>query len=164
MNSPGLFDDSNLPSAREMKFAVITAEWNDVITSKLHTGCVDTLKKHGASQENIVELKVPGSFELISAARMAVEYYPADAIICLGCVVKGQTRHDEYINNSVAQGLSQLTIKYGKPFIFGLLTTENDQQAFDRAGGQVGHKGVEAAITAIKMVQLRTDFFGRIKT
>lgn len=158
------YDDSNVPGAEEMTFGIVVAEWNAHITHALYEGCYDTLVKHGAKPENIYTLQVPGSFELTSGARILNGQQSVDAVICLGCVIKGETNHDEYINQAVAIGLTNLGLTTGKPHIFGLITTNNEQQALDRAGGIHGNKGVEAAVTAIRMVSLKkTPVTGKVK-
>lgn len=151
------YDPNSLPSAADMHFGIVVAEWNTYITHTLYEACYDALLKHGALPENIYTAQVPGSFELPVGARMLAASKKTDAVICLGCVVKGETAHNEYINNAVAQGLTSLSIASGKPFIFGLLTTNDEQQALDRAGGKYGNKGTEAAITAIRMAHLRKE-------
>lgn len=151
------YDLTSVPSATSMKFAIVVAEWNYEITGALAQGAVDTLKKHGAKEENIVIKHVPGSFELTLGAQYMAEFTDADAIIVLGCVIQGETRHFDFICEGVTQGITQLNMKYNKPFIFGLLTTDNQQQALDRAGGRLGNKGDEAAVTAIKMLALKQD-------
>jgi len=149
------YDESTIPAADDMVFGIVVAEWNAHITHALYEGCVDTLLKHGAKEENIHVAQVPGSFELPIGARMLSGQHTLDAVICLGCVIKGETSHDEYINNAVATGLTNLSLTTGKPYIFGLLTTNDEQQALDRAGGKHGNKGVEAAVTAIRMGVLK---------
>lgn len=151
------YDDNTLPTAEEMKFGIVVAEWNAHITHTLYEGCYDTLLKHGAKPENIYTIQVPGSFELPAGARMLANRHQTDAVICLGCVIKGETSHNEYINQAVANGLVNLSIATGRPFIFGLLTPNDEQQAIDRAGGKHGNKGVEAAVTAIRMAALRNE-------
>lgn len=151
------YDDQNIPSAESMQFGIVVAEWNAHITHALYEGCYDTLLKHGAKPENIRTVQVPGSFELPAGARILNGQHNPDAVICLGCVIKGETSHNEYINQAVANGLMQLSLATGKPFIFGLLTTNDEQQALDRAGGKHGNKGVEAAVTAIRMAALKTE-------
>jgi len=151
------YDLNSVPSASEMKFGIVVAEWNYEITGALAKGAVDTLKKHGAKDENILLKHVPGSFELTLGAQYLAEFGKVDAIIILGCVIQGETRHFDFICQGVTQGITNLNIKYNKPFIFGLLTTENQQQAIDRAGGKLGNKGDEAAVTAIKMLALRNE-------
>jgi 6,7-dimethyl-8-ribityllumazine synthase len=140
-----------------MKFGIVVAEWNYEITGALAQGAVDTLKRHGAQDEDIVLKHVPGSFELTLGAQYLAEFTKADAIIILGCVIQGETRHFDFICQGVTQGITSLNMKYNKPFIFGLLTTDNQQQALDRAGGKLGNKGDEAAVTAIKMLALKDE-------
>lgn len=149
-----IYNENNLPDASELKFGIIVADWNEEITHVLYDGCYDTLVKHGVQVEHIHTLQVPGAFELPQGARILAKNKNMDATICLGCVIKGETTHNEYINMSVAQTLQNLSMATGKPFIFGLLTPNNKQQALDRAGGQYGNKGVEAAVTALRMAGL----------
>jgi 6,7-dimethyl-8-ribityllumazine synthase len=144
-----------VPSAKGMRFAVVYAEWNSGITGALCRGAVDTLLRHGASQKNIRVHAVPGSYELTLGAQFFAAKKEIDAVICLGCVVQGETRHFDFICSAVAQGITDLNIKYDKPVIFGVLTTNDMKQAEERAGGKHGNKGDEAAVTAIKMVHLR---------
>ena len=151
------YDLASIPSASSMTFGIVVAEWNYEITGALAQGAVDTLKRHGAAEDNIVVKHVPGTFELTLGAQYLAEYANVDAIIVLGCVIQGETRHFDFICQGVTQGITSLNIKYNKPFIFGVLTTENQQQALDRAGGRLGNKGDEAAVTAIKMVDLRNQ-------
>lgn len=151
------YDESTVPPAEEMSFGIVVAEWNAQITHALYEACYDTLIKHGAKPDNVHTVQVPGSFELPAGARMINGRKNLDAVICLGCVIKGETDHYDYINRAVAQGLINLSIATGKPFIFGLLTPNDEQQALDRAGGKHGNKGVEAAITAIRMAALKRE-------
>jgi 6,7-dimethyl-8-ribityllumazine synthase len=151
------YDINSVPDAKGLSFAVVIAEWNENITKALATGCVNTLIKHGVSEDDIVIEYVPGAFELTLGAQLIHE--KVDAVICIGCVIKGDTKHDEYINNAVAQGLTHLSIKHNKPFIFGVLTPNTEQQAIDRSGGIHGNKGDEAAITAIKMISTEIKSF-----
>jgi 6,7-dimethyl-8-ribityllumazine synthase len=143
-----------IPDAANMTFAVIVSEWNDQVTENLYSGAWEALLKSGAKEENILTSYVPGSFELTAGARLFAENKTIDAVICLGCVIQGETRHFDFICNAVSIGLTQLSVNYNKPFIFGVLTTNTLQQALDRAGGKLGNKGEEAAVTAIKMVHL----------
>jgi len=152
------YDINSVPSAENMRFGVVVAEWNWEITSALANGAVDTLIKHGATEENISVKYVPGTFELPLGGQYFAELDNVDAVILLGCVIQGDTRHFDYICEGVTQGTKDLNLKYNKPFIFGVLTTNNEQQALDRAGGKLGNKGDEAAITAIKMVALQQSF------
>lgn len=141
-----------------MRFGIVVSEWNFPVTSALAKGAVDTLKKHGATDENIITKYVPGSFELPLGAQYFAEMENVDAVILLGCVIQGETRHFDFICQGVTKGTVDLNLKYNKPFIFGVLTTENEQQALDRSGGKLGNKGDEAAVTAIKMVHLKSSF------
>lgn len=152
------YDINSVPSANEMRFGIVVAEWNIQITGALANGAVSTLKKHGASEENISVKYVPGTFELPMGGQFFAEFDNVDAVILLGCVIQGETRHFDYICEGVTQGTKDLNLKYNKPFIFGVLTTDNEQQALDRAGGIHGNKGDEAAVTAIKMVDLQRSF------
>ena len=147
---------TDVPSAKDMKFAIVYAEWNSEITNALRDGAVKSLIKYGASKKNISLHAVPGSFELTLGAQYTAEHVQADAFICLGCVIQGETRHFDFICDAVANGITNLNIKYNKPFIFGVLTTDNQQQAIERAGGKHGNKGDEAAVTAIKMLHLKS--------
>lgn len=151
-------EGSEIPSAKDFKFGVVYSEWNYEVTNALKEGAVKTLLANGAKQENILIKTVPGSFELTLGAQYLAEFTEVDAIICLGCVIQGETRHFDFICDAVAKGITDLNIKYNQPFIFGVLTPENQQQAIDRAGGKHGNKGDEAAVTAIKMLALRNSF------
>lgn len=147
----------NVPDAREMRFGIVVSDWNKDITGALLDGAVKTLILHGTSEDNIVIKHVPGSFEITLGAQFLAEYDDLDGIICLGCVIQGETPHFDYICQGVTKGITQLNLDYNIPFIFGILTTLNHQQAIDRAGGKHGNKGVEAAITAIKMAALQRE-------
>lgn len=151
------YDDKTIPSADGMTFGIVLSEWNAAITHKLYEGCFDTLLKHGAEEDNIYTVQVPGSFELTVGAKILAGNKKLDAVICLGCVIKGETKHDEYINTAVSIGLTNLGIASGIPFIYGVLTPNTEEQAKERAGGKHGNKGVEAAVTAIRMAALRKD-------
>lgn len=151
------YNPQTVPSAANMKFAILVSEWNETITEALAKGAMETLLRHGAKEENILKKYVPGSFELTAGSRMIAEHTDVDAVICLGCVIKGDTPHFDYVCQGVTQGITELNLQYDIPFIFGLLTTDNQQQALDRAGGIHGNKGDEGAITAIKMVKLQND-------
>lgn len=146
------YDFNSVPDASEMNIGIVVAEWNKSITERLLEGACNTLEKHGVKSSNIVIGRVPGSVELTFGAKRLAESKELDAIIILGCVVKGDTPHFDYVCDSVTLGTTELNLMYDIPFIFGLLTTENMQQAEDRAGGKYGNKGDEAAITAIKMI------------
>jgi 6,7-dimethyl-8-ribityllumazine synthase len=151
------YDPSAVPDAGDMRFGIVVSDWNNDITWALLEGAVSTLIKHGAAQEDIVIKHVPGSFELTLGAQFLAEYDDLDAVICLGCVIQGETPHFTYICQGVTQGITQLNLEYNIPFIFGVLTTNDHKQAADRAGGIHGNKGDEAAITAIKMATLQSE-------
>lgn len=146
-----------IPNASRMTIGIVLSEWNPDITIPLFKGCLSTLKKYGVQEKNILTIKVPGSFELPGGANILMVTKKVDAIICIGCIIKGETKHADYISNAVANGLVQLSIKFNVPFIFGVLTPNNIQQAKDRSGGKLGNKGVEAAVTAIKMVAVKNE-------
>ena len=152
------YNSSKIPSAGKMRFGIVVAEWNTEITESLYKGAEAILLKHGAKKKNIIRKNVPGSFELPLGAQFLAEYARVDAVICIGCVIQGETKHAEFISNAVSQGLVNLGIKYNKPFVFGVLTPNNMEQAKARAGGKYGNKGDEAAITAIKMAALQKEF------
>lgn len=151
-------EGSKIPDAKPFKFGIVYSEWNYEITNALKEGALKTLLENGALEENIIIKEVPGSFELTLGAQYLAEYSSVDAIICLGCVIQGETRHFDFICDAVAKGVTDLNIKYNMPFIFGVLTPDNQQQAADRAGGKHGNKGDEAAVTAIKMLELKKSF------
>lgn len=153
------YDFNSVPDASEMSVGIVVAEWNKQITERLLEGACNTLEKHGVTPEHIFVKRVPGSFELTFGAKQMAENKDVDAVIVLGCVVRGDTPHFDYVCSGVTQGITELNLMYDIPFIFGMLTTENMQQAEDRAGGRYGNKGDEAAITAIKMI----DFACQLK-
>ena len=147
------YDLAKVPDASNMTFGVVVAEWNPEITGALLDGCVSTLEKHGALPENIIVKTVPGSFELVYGANQMTHNDRYDAIIVLGSVIRGETPHFDYICQGVTYGIARLNAKSEIPVIFGLLTTNDMQQAKDRAGGRLGNKGDECAIDAIKMAK-----------
>ncbi|MDR3217635.1 MAG: 6,7-dimethyl-8-ribityllumazine synthase [Dysgonamonadaceae bacterium] len=148
------YDPERVPDASGLRFAIVVSEWNTLITEKLREGVYETLTKHGAKPENILTAYVPGSFELIYAAERIASGSKVDAVIGLGCVVRGETPHFDYVCSAVTQGFAALNAKGEIPYIFGILTTNDMQQAIDRAGGKYGNKGDECAIAAIKMAHL----------
>jgi 6,7-dimethyl-8-ribityllumazine synthase len=139
-------------SLSRKKIAIVVAEWNDEITEALYESAVSSLIAHGVKKNNIIRKSVPGTFELSLGALWMAETKKVDAVICLGCVIQGETPHFDYICQAVAYGITEAGLKSRKPVIFGVLTTLNKQQAMDRAGGKYGNKGEEAALTAIKML------------
>lgn len=146
------FRTNELPEIQHKKFAILVSEWNQEVTQALYVGAYETLIKHGAQEKNIITKAVPGSFELTLGAQKMAQKPEIDAVICLGCVIQGETRHFDFICQAVAQGITDVSIKFNKPVIFGVLTPNTQEQAMDRAGGKHGNKGDEAAITAIKML------------
>ncbi len=135
-------------------FAIVVAEWNEEITEQLYQGAFDSLLKLGAKKKNVIRKNVPGSFELPLAAQWMAEKKEVDAVICLGCIIQGETAHFDYICQAVAYGVMKVNLKSNKPVAFGVLTTLNKKQAMDRAGGKYGNKGEEAALTVVKMLEL----------
>ncbi|MCX6193677.1 MAG: 6,7-dimethyl-8-ribityllumazine synthase [Cytophagales bacterium] len=148
------FTTDHLPDVSNKTFAIVVSEWNTDVTHALYTGAYDTLLKLGVKEENITSVKVPGSFELSLGAQKMAQKSNIDAVICLGCVIQGETRHFDFICQAVAVGITNVSLKFDKPVIFGVLTPNTQEQAMDRAGGKHGNKGDEAAITAIKMLGL----------
>jgi len=144
-------------SATPYRFGIVVSQWNAEITGRLLEGAYQALRKQGALEENIRMVQVPGSYELISGADIMLRDRSLDAIICLGCVIQGETKHFDYICSAVAHGIANVALKHDKPVIFGVLTTDNLQQALDRAGGKHGNKGEEAAVTAIQMAALNAS-------
>ena len=147
------YDLSNVPDASNMCFGIVVSEWNPEITGALLEGAVKTLEKHGALPENIHVRTVPGSFELVYGAHQMVLNGSYDALIILGCVIRGDTPHFDYICLGVTYGIAKLNTVSEIPIIYGLLTTNNLQQAQERAGGKLGNKGDECAVDAIKMAK-----------
>lgn len=152
------YNKNTVPNAKEFRFGIVVSEWNDTITEGLYKGALEVLKEHEVTQENIVRWDVPGSFELIYGCKKMQESYDMlDAIIAIGSVIEGETKHFDFVCQGVSQGIKDLNVLNDIPVIFCVLTDKNMQQALDRSGGKHGNKGAEAAITAIKMAQLRKD-------
>lgn len=142
----------------DVKVGIVVSEWNQDITHALLKACTAFLIESGVDEEHIDVINVPGSFELPVAARWAFEQFNSHAVICLGCVIKGDTDHDIYINHAVSSGITHLALTANKPVIFGVLTPNTKEQALDRAGGKYGNKGVEAAASALKMISIKHKF------
>jgi 6,7-dimethyl-8-ribityllumazine synthase len=136
------------------KVAIVVSEWNEEITEALYDGAVDSLVAHGFKKANILRRNVPGSFELPLACQWMADRKDIHAVLSLGCVIQGDTPHFDYICQAVSYGIMEVNLKSGKPVVFGVLTTLNKKQALERAGGKLGNKGEEAAITAIRMLEL----------
>jgi 6,7-dimethyl-8-ribityllumazine synthase len=139
-------------------FAIVKSEWNDEITNGLCEGACESLIHAGVAPENIHSLDVPGSFELPLGAQWAIERYEVDAVICLGSVIRGETAHFDYVCQAVSLGIKDVALAYNLPVIFGVLTDDNIEQSRARSGGKLGNKGIEAAATALKMLNLRDSF------
>ena len=139
---------------KDFRIGIVVSEWNSKITSSLLTACEATLLENGISRKNILVEWVPGSFELPLSAKWLLDNETLDSVICLGCVIKGETTHNVYISEAVSLNIAALSMEYSVPVIFGVLTTENEKQAADRAGGSKGNKGEEAAMAALKMLAL----------
>ncbi len=152
------YDFNSVPDAKGFKFGIVVSEWNYKITGSLLQGAVDTLKQHGVVEEDITVLTVPGSFELIFGASQYVRRGKVDAVIAIGCVIRGDTPHFDYICQGTTQGLAELNMSSDVPVIYGLLTCNSMEQAENRCGGILGNKGDECAVTAIKMVDYRRKF------
>lgn len=146
------YDFDSVPNAEDMKFGVVVSEWNENITGALLEGVVNTLTKHKVKKGNIVVKTVPGSFELTFGASYLMDNIEVDAIIILGCVIKGETPHFDYVCEGVTQGITHLNATSDIPVIYGLITANTMEQAEDRSGGKLGNKGDECAISAIKMI------------
>ena len=140
--------------AKGLKFAIIVSRFNDFITNKLLDGAVDALLRHGAADQNIDTIKVPGAFELPLAAKIVAAKKTYDAVICLGTIIRGATPHFEYIASEAAKGIATASIDTGVPIAFGVITADTIEQAVERAGTKSGNKGWDAAMVAIEMAQL----------
>jgi len=143
---------SPLPDGSTFKIGIVRAEWNEKVTSALLAGVLNILEKAGVQKEHIYTRTVPGTFELPLAAQQLAKKSEIDGVICLGCVIQGETKHFDFICNAAANGIMEVGLKYNKPVIFGVLTTNNQEQAEDRAGGKHGNKGEEAAYSLLKML------------
>ena len=141
-------------TAKNMKIAIVVARFNEFITSKLLSGCIDCLIRHEAADEDLTVAWVPGAFEIPMAAKKLAESGKYDAVICLGAVIRGATPHFDYVCAEASKGIAQVSMQTGVPVAFGVLTTENIQQAVERAGTKAGDKGVDCAMTAMEMVNL----------
>lgn len=151
------FSETNLYEGKDSRYAIVVSEWNSEVTESLYEGAYALLRKSGVPENNIIKKYVPGSFELTLGAQWMAKQEPVDAVICLGCVVQGETKHFDFICDAVAHGITNVGLTYNKPVIFGVLTPNTQQQALDRAGGKHGNKGEEAAATALKMLGLKAS-------
>ncbi|MBR5861559.1 MAG: 6,7-dimethyl-8-ribityllumazine synthase, partial [Bacteroidaceae bacterium] len=155
------YDPTKIANGKGRKVGIVYAEWNDEITYALRDGAVKTLLDNGVLESDITLASVPGSFELIFGASQMVKSGNYDAVIAIGCVIRGDTPHFDYICEGVTAGLSKLNVEYDTPVIFGLITTNNLQQAQDRSGGRLGNKGDECVVTALQMM---SQHFGSVNS
>ena len=154
------YDKNKVPNAKEFRFGIVVSEWNENITEGLYNGALEVLKENGVTEDKIVRWDVPGSFELIYGCKKMQETYSdnmLNAIIAIGSVIEGETKHFDFVCQAVSQGIKDLNVLNDIPVIFCVLTDQNMQQAIDRSGGKHGNKGAEAAVVAIRMAQLRKD-------
>ncbi len=148
------YDKTTIPNAKNFRFGIVVSEWNPGITENLYIGAEQTLIDNGVKSENIIRWNVPGSFELIYGCKRMVETQNLDAVIAIGNIIQGETKHFDFVCEGVTQGIKDLNIKYDIPVVFCVLTDNTKQQSIERSGGKHGNKGVECAIAAIKMAQL----------
>lgn len=149
------YDKNIIPNAKNFRFGIVVSEWNEHITEGLYNGAIATLLDCGMLPENGIRWNVPGSFELIYGAKKMIETQNVNCVITIGSVIKGETQHFDFVCDGVTQGIKDLNVKFDIPVIFCVLTDNNEQQSIDRSGGIHGNKGTEAAITAIKMAELK---------
>jgi 6,7-dimethyl-8-ribityllumazine synthase len=151
------FEGAKIPTGEKMRIGIVVSEWNTAITGALLDGAIKTLLTNKVKKDNIIIHYVPGSFELTLGAQFLCEDKKIDAVICLGCVIQGETRHFDFICDAVANGVTNVSLKYNKPVVFGVLTPNTLKQAQERAGGKHGNKGDEAAVTALKMIAFKKE-------
>lgn len=149
------YDISTIPNGADFRIGIVVSEWNSSITFNLLKGAEETLLKHGVKKENISIHLTPGSFELPLGAQFLLENGNIDGVVALGSVIQGETKHFDFVCNGVAQGIKDVSLKYNKPVIFGVLTDNNMQQAEDRSGGKHGNKGIECAVACLKMIKFQ---------
>jgi len=149
------YDKNTIPDTKGFRFGIVVSEWNENITGGLYKGAIEALLENGVQQEDIISWDVPGSFELIYGSRRMIQTQNVDAVIAIGSVIQGETKHFDFVCEAVAQGIKDLNVQTDVPVVFCVLTDNNLQQAIDRSGGIHGNKGTEAAIVAIKMAYLR---------
>ncbi len=150
-----IYDKATIPNAKNFRFGIVVSEWNPDITQNLKNGAIETFLDCGATKENIISWDVPGSFELIYGCKKMIESQQVDAIIAIGNVIQGETKHFDFVCEGVTQGIVDLNIKYDVPVIFCVLTDNTKQQSIDRSGGKLGNKGTECAVAAIKMAVIK---------
>ncbi|MGB1308969.1 MAG: 6,7-dimethyl-8-ribityllumazine synthase [Oceanihabitans sp.] len=149
------YDKATIPNAKNFRFGIVVSEWNDTITEGLYKGALETLLENGVAAENIIRWNVPGSYELIYGCKK-MQQLEVDAVIAIGSVIQGETKHFDFVCQGVTQGIKDLNIMHNVPVIFCVLTDNTMQQGIERSGGIHGNKGTEAAVAAIKMATLNT--------
>ena len=149
------YDKATIPNAKTFRFGIVVSEWNPEITRNLQKGAIETLIDCGATKENIISWDVPGSFELVFGCKKMIQSQQLDAIIAIGNVIQGETKHFDFVCEGVTQGIVELNIKHDVPVIFCVLTDDTKQQSIDRSGGKLGNKGVECAVAALKMAAIK---------
>jgi len=149
------YNEELVPNGAEFTIAIVRSEWNGDITSNLAMGAEEALLENGVLQENILNVDVPGAYELPLVAQWLAENNDIDAVVCIGTVIRGETSHFDFVSQAVSQGIKDVGLKTGKPIVFGVLTDDNKQQSIDRSGGIHGNKGIEAGVTALKMLGLK---------
>ena len=149
------YDKATIPNAKTFRFGIVVSEWNPEITRNLQKGAIETLIDCGAIKENIISWDVPGSFELVFGCKKMIQSQQLDAIIAIGNVIQGETKHFDFVCEGVTQGIVDLNIKHDVPVIFCVLTDDTKQQSIDRSGGKLGNKGVECAVAALKMAAIK---------
>ena len=146
--------EGNIVASENFKIGIVASRFNDFVVGRLVEGALDGLKRHNVRDENITLAKVPGAFEIPVVAKKMAASKKFDAVICLGAVIRGATSHYDYVCNEVSKGIAQVSLEYGMPVLFGVLTTENIEQAVERSGSKAGNKGTECALAAIEMIQV----------
>jgi 6,7-dimethyl-8-ribityllumazine synthase len=149
------YDKATIPNAKTFRFGIVVSEWNPEITRNLQKGAIETLIDCGAIKENIISWDVPGSFELVFGCKKMIQSQQLDAIIAIGNVIEGETKHFDFVCEGVTQGIVDLNIKHDVPVIFCVLTDDSKQQSIDRSGGKLGNKGIECAVAAVKMAAIK---------
>ncbi|WP_369048654.1 6,7-dimethyl-8-ribityllumazine synthase [Tenacibaculum sp. UWU-22] len=157
------YDKNTVPSAKTFRFGIVVSEWNNDITDNLHQGALETLVDCGADKKNIISWTVPGSFELVYGCKKMITTQKVDAIIAIGNVIQGETKHFDFVCQGVTQGIVDLNTKYDVPVVFCVLTDNTKQQSIDRSGGKLGNKGVECAIAAVKMAALNSSVISAVE-
>ena len=149
------YDKKNISNGADYKIGIVVSEWNETITGKLMEGALETFKENGVCEENILIKTVPGAFELPLGAQSLLEFNKLDGVIAIGTVIQGETKHFDYVCSGATQGIMTVMLDYNTPISFCVLTDNNMQQSIDRAGGKHGNKGIECAVSLLKMIQLQ---------